>query len=178
MPASKNDERIENDLPTWDVEKYLKADGFYLIQGRRGSGKTSYSEVILQLDPKINECIIICMAGSEKVKANWEKSIPKLQIIDPDLEYLKNVIKIQNIHTKKYAARGKPLPTYLHVNLILDDVALYSAFTKSTIFEELAASSRNLGMRIFVLAQYWSQVFFFCFFDFFFFWFAWFFDFP
>ncbi len=160
MPAKqkKLEEEIVGDLKEWNVAEKLKTDGFYLFLGDRGSGKTTYTEVILQKDPFINQAIIVVMCGSAKVKANWCKSAPKLQVIDPDIQYLRNMIKTQNAHTERYLDMGLALPPHLYVNLILDDFALFKKLMNDDVMQELAASSRNLGMRIMILCQYLKQV--------------------
>ena len=146
------------ELEYWDVPKRLNPDGFYLVLGDRGKGKTSNTEYIMQLDLRINESIVVCMCGSAKVKANWRQSVARIHVVDPSVDYLRTMIKIQNMHTDKYTDLGLPLPYHLHVDLVLDDVALYAKIMKDDIFQELASSSRNLGMRIYVLCQYLMQV--------------------
>ena len=160
MPPKKKqlEEQIVENLQEWNVPEYLRTDGFYLMLGDRGAGKTTHTEVILQKDPFVNEAIIVAMCGSAKVKANWCKSIPRLQVMDPDLQCLRNMIKVQNAHTERYMQQGLSLPPHLHVNLILDDFALYKNLMKDDVMQELAASSRNLGMRIIILCQYLKQV--------------------
>jgi hypothetical protein len=115
-------------------------------------------ELILQEDPFIKDCPIIVMCGAQKVRANWYRSIPRVHVIDPDIDFLKMMVAQQNEHIKKYADMGQELPSHLYVNLILDDIALSKKIMKSALFSELVAISRNLGMRIVLLAQYLIQV--------------------
>jgi hypothetical protein len=98
------------------------------------------------------------MCGAEKVRANWYRSIPRLFVIDPSVEFLRGLVAQQNEHIKKYTDMGQELPPHLYVNLILDDIALFDDIMSDKTFAEIVAISRNLGIRMVILAQYLMQI--------------------
>jgi hypothetical protein len=144
-------------LQPWPIKNFRR-DGFFLFLGRRGAGKTTAMELLLQLDPYAKDSIHIAMCGSAKVKSFWSKRIPRLYCVEPNIPYIRHIISMQNQHIERYEQLGLPLPDHLHVNFILDDIALYQKIMKDPIFTELSGGSRQLWMRISFLAQYLHQV--------------------
>ena len=158
MPPILSKTEHVQELRTWHVPTSLLKDGIYCLLGDRGAGKTTYTEIIFQQDEHKNEAIFVCMCGAEAVKANWHRSIPKIHVIDPDIDFLKDMVLTQNLHIKRWLEMGLPLPNRLYVNLILDDIALFASIMNDATFGQIVAISRNLGMRIIVLAQYLYQI--------------------
>lgn len=145
------------DVNTYDWSK-LPACGFFEVLGKRGTGKTSWTQYILQFSPIRNSGNFIVMGGSETAKSSWSKVVHPIFVIDPDLKYLENLRDTQNEIVRKYQKSGEPFPTANQVTLVLDDVSSNKKLMRSQILSYLASNSRHLQMSIYILAQYHCQI--------------------
>jgi hypothetical protein len=145
------------DVNSYDWNK-LPPCGFFEVLGKRGTGKTSWTQYILQSSPIRNTGNFIVMAGSETAKNSWSKIVHPLFVVDPDLKYLENLRDTQNELVRKYQKLGEPFPLSNQVTLILDDVSSNKKLMRSQILSYLASNSRHLQMSIYILAQYHCQI--------------------
>lgn len=145
-----------------DVSEYkwasLPSCGFFEVLGKRGTGKTSWTQYILQSSPSRDTGNFIVMGGSETAKNSWSKIVHPIFIIDPDLKYLENLRDTQNELVRKYQKSGEPFPPAHQITLVLDDVSSNKKLMRSQILSYLASNSRHLQMSIYVLAQYHCQI--------------------
>ena len=136
--------------------KHLPLSGFFLILGKRGTGKSTYASYVLQFSPVKSTGLFCVMCGSVSVKQAWAPIIPKLFLIDPSVAYLHSLRVQQEAHISKYGEHG--LPDRYKVTLVLDDVASSKLIMRSKELQYLASNSRHLGITIVILAQYLYQV--------------------
>lgn len=136
--------------------KSLKKSGFFLVLGRRGRGKTTWSKYIGGRMTDIQEGTAIVMVGSERVRESWSDSVPSLYIVDKSEEYLSMLCTGQDGHIKKYGK--KAFPKRHHVYIFFDDCASDRKFMTSKVVKYLASNSRQLEITCFWLAQYIFQV--------------------
>ena len=145
-----------------DVNEYgwdkLPDCGFFEVLGKRGTGKTSWTQYILQHSPTRDTGNFIVMAGSETAKSSWSKIVHPIFCVDPDLKYLENLRDTQNELVRKYHKSGKPFPVVHQITLVLDDVSSNKKLMRSPVLAYLASNSRHLQMSIYVLAQYHCQI--------------------
>jgi hypothetical protein len=148
-------ELVDVNAYNWDT---LPACGFFEVLGKRGTGKTTWTQYILQSSPTRNTGNFIVMAGSETAKSSWSKIVHPIFVVDPDLKYLENLRDTQNTIVRKYQKSGEPFPSDRKITLVLDDVSSNKKLMRSQILSYLASNSRHLEMSIFVLAQYHCQI--------------------
>jgi hypothetical protein len=145
------------DVKAYDWET-LPDCGFFEVLGKRGTGKTTWTQYILQSSPTRETGNFIVMAGSETAKSTWSKIVHPIFVVDPDINYLENLRDTQNDLVRKYTKSGGPFPSERKITLILDDVSSNKKLMRSQIMSYLASNSRHLQMSIFVLAQYHCQI--------------------
>ena len=130
----------------------LPSFGFFLIIGKRGTGKSTYANYALQHSPVKSTGLFCVMCGSISVKQAWSNVIPKLFLVDPGVEYLHTLRLEQEKHVSKYGEHN--LPDEHKVTLVLDDIAASKSIMRSKELQYLASNSRHLGLTILILAQY------------------------
>jgi len=136
----------------------LPACGFFEVLGKRGTGKTSWTQHILQFSPLKPTGAFVVIAGSETAKDSWSKIVPSLFVNDPDLVQLERIKSIQNSHVRAAQKSGTPFPPECQLTLVFDDVSSNKKLMRSPILAYLASNSRHLQMSIFILAQYHCQI--------------------
>jgi hypothetical protein len=145
-----------------DVRSYdwnnLPACGFFEILGKRGTGKTSWTQYILQYSPNRVSGVFVIMAGSETAKQSWSKIVHPIFVVDPSLEYLEVLKDTQNNLVRHYQKNNEVYPDEKKITLVLDDVSSNKKLMRSQILSYLASNSRHLQMSIFILAQYHCQI--------------------
>lgn len=139
------------DISSYDFSK-MKVNGFFLVLGKRGTGKSTYTSYALQFSRYRTTGVFTVMCGNVSVKQNWAKSIPKLFCVDANVEYFTRLRQEQEKQIAKYGE--EKLPDKHRVTLILDDVASSKHIMRSKELMSLASDSRHLGITIFMLAQY------------------------
>jgi len=145
------------DVQPYDFSKLPKS-GFYLMLGRRGRGKTTWSQYILQQLLYAQEGIIVIMVGSERVRQSWARIAPRLFVVDISTDYILKLCNDQDRKIEKYKSLGVPFPARHHVTFVLDDTASNRKFQKSQAMQYVASNSRQLEITTFVLAQYLFQI--------------------
>ena len=145
------------DVNAYDWNK-LPACGFFEVLGKRGTGKTSWTQYILQSSPTRHTGNFIVMAGSETAKMSWSEIVHPIFCLDPDIPYLESLRDTQNELVRKYQKSGKPFPTANQVTLVFDDLSSNKKLMRSQIMTYLASNSRHLQMSIYILAQYHCQI--------------------
>lgn len=145
-----------------DVNAYnwatLPDCGFFEVLGKRGTGKTTWTQFILQSSPTQATGNFIVMAGSETAKKTWSNIVHPIFVVDPDLKYLESLRDTQNEVVRKHQKNDTPFPDNRKITLVLDDVSSNKKLMRSQILSYLASNSRHLQMSIFVLAQYHCQI--------------------
>jgi hypothetical protein len=144
------------DLVDFDFSS-LPTTGFFEVVGKRGTGKTTWIQHILQSSPMRNNGLFVVIAGSEMVKISWSKIIHPMYIIEGSsgIQYLETLKQHQNSCIREF---GNDYPDSFHVTIIFDDVAADKRLMNSSVLKYLASNSRHLHMSIYILAQYHMQI--------------------
>lgn len=145
------------DISTFDW-RTLPACGFFEVLGKRGTGKTTWTQYVLQHSKYRDTGIFIVVAGSETAKHSWSGLVHPIFVVDPNTTYLEQLRDTQNEKVRHYQSLDEPFPDDYHVTLILDDVASNKKLMRSQIISYLASNSRHLQMSVFILAQYHCQI--------------------
>ena len=145
-----------------DVRPYdwtsLPACGFFEVLGKRGTGKTTWAQFILQSSPTRSSGIFIVMAGSETAKRSWSEIVHPIFVVDASTRYLETLRDTQNEKVRQHRKQGTEFPDAMRVTLVLDDVSFHKKLMRSQILAYLASNSRHLQMSVFILAQYHCQI--------------------
>jgi hypothetical protein len=154
----KTDDYVEIiDLKRFEF-KDVPSTSLCMILGKRGTGKSSLCQYIIQCSPQCSSGIFVVMCGSETVKDSWSKSIHPLFIQDPSVQYLNTFKDQRNGLVREYRRMKQDIPDYEHCTLVLDDIASIRNVMRSPVISYLASNSRHLKTSIFVLAQYACQI--------------------
>ena len=148
-------------LHDFDFEKNLKGkNGFYMILGKRNTGKTTWCRYINQFIPASIEGIVVLITMNERIKQSWSKYIPKLFIFQPeDADILSKVEKCMNNAIKSIERKSKSSNTdRLRLTFILDDVGHETKVMNHNGLKGLAAMGRHINITVFILAQFIYQV--------------------
>jgi hypothetical protein len=146
-----------------DIQAYdwnnLPSCGFFEVLGKRGTGKTTWTQYIQQFSGSKDTGVFIVMGGSETVKEAWSSIVHPIFIVDPNITYLETLKDTQNEVVRKHQKSGnKVFPPEHHITLILDDVSSNKKLMRSQIISYFASNSRHLHMSIYILAQYHCQI--------------------
>jgi hypothetical protein len=146
-----------------DVQPYdwhrLPSCGFFEVLGKRGTGKTTWTQYLQQFSASKDTGMFIVMAGSETVKEAWSTLVHPIFIVDPNIKYLETLKDTQNEVVRRHQKSGnKIFPPEQHITLIMDDVSSNKKLMRSHILSYFASNSRHLHMSIFILAQYHCQI--------------------
>jgi len=158
-------------LPPYDY-KTLSATGLYLLLGKRGAHKTTWCELIQQKNPFSQKATFVVFCGNARTAAKWRGCTAKLFVHSPEdyrnrpeVEFesdyiceMRSILREQDRQIAYFEARGMPLPIEHHVNIILDDVALYKKIMRDPFITEISGGSRNLGAAFWFLAQFLYQI--------------------
>lgn len=133
--------------------------GFFEILGKRGTGKTTWTQYLLQHSHTKNNGMFTLIAGSETVQQAWSDLIHPMYIVGLDMAegHMMRIKNNQNERIRKLSPTEME-STDNHITLILDDVASNKPIMRSKILSYLASNSRHLHMSIYILAQYHCQV--------------------
>lgn len=148
-------------LHDFDFEKNLKGkNGFYMILGKRNTGKTTWCRYINQFIPASKEGVVVLITMNERIKKSWSKFIPKLFIFQPeDADILSKVGKCMNNAIKSIEKKSKSSNTdRLRLTFILDDVGHETKVMNHNGLKGLAAMGRHINITVFILAQFIYQV--------------------
>lgn len=154
------------DLTRFDFST-LPDTGFFEILGKRGTGKTTWTQYITQFSPHKDTGTFIVIVGSESVRRSWESLVAKAFVIDVD-DGVNQLERIKRTQSKLQRDRDNqsddntsvltPSHPAEHLTLIMDDVASNNEIMRSNALRYLASNSRHLNMCIFILAQYHVQI--------------------
>jgi hypothetical protein len=147
---------------TIDIKQYdfstIPQTGFIEILGKRGTGKTTWTQYILTQSPSKDQGLFIVIGGSETVKESWSQFIHPLYVHDASIEYLERLRDQRNARIRHFQRLRRAFPTSEHVTLVFDDIASNKKIMRSPILGYLASNSRHLHMSIIILAQYHCQI--------------------
>ena len=158
--TSANNNKSRNivvDILPFDFEN-VPDNGFHLVVGKRGQGKSFLTKYLASHWPYRNEGICIVIAGSANVKADWSSCVAPLYIHDINEDIVQNLIEDQNRLVQKYKDLKVPFPNHHKKLLVIDDAASDVKFMKSAAFRYLASNSRHLQLTVYTLAQYLRQI--------------------
>lgn len=147
-----------------DVSSYdwstLPDCGFFEVLGKRGTGKTTWTQHMLQSSRFKDTGMFVAMTGSEVAKRTWSSVIHPIFVVEPSIAYLETLRDAQNtcVRDHENSDTDAPFDDACHVTLILDDVSSNKKLMRSQILAYLASNSRHLQMSIFILVQYHCQL--------------------
>lgn len=145
-----------------DIRPYCWAKlppcGFFEVLGKRGTGKTTWTQFILQFSPTQTTGMFVVIAGSETAKNSWSQIVHPVYIHDPDIARLESIRDTQNALVRIHNKANTPFPDAMKLTLIFDDVSSNKKLMRSNILAYLASNSRHLQMSIYILAQYHCQI--------------------
>lgn len=144
------------DIDRFDYSK-LPPYGFIEVLGKRGTGKTTWTQYILQHTKSADTGLFSLIAGSETVRNAWSTLIHPMYIVGVDMA-ISHLERIRDNQNTLIRTKSKAEMEPFHMTLVLDDVASNRKIMRSPILAYLASNSRHLHMTIIILVQYHCQV--------------------
>lgn len=150
-----------------DLQQFNFADlyckfGFYLLLGRRNTGKTTWCRYINRFLRTTEEGVVIVVVDNVKIKYQWSEFVPITHIYTAaEFDALEYVQQVQNsVHhsLQRHALNADGSLQYkLGVTIILDDLGAHPKIMNSRILKNLAATGRHIHTNIFLLLQHLKQ---------------------
>jgi len=151
--SANNKDTIHEECDEFIFEEEIEEYGYYLILGRRRSGKTTYMRHISQHLPVSFTAQHIVIAGAENIKEAWSELVHAYYIHDPTPTILDTIIDEQNRRVKECRLAGIPFPKEWEVVLWIDDCGTYREFMQSKQMRKISSNGRQYKMYVFTSIQ-------------------------
>ena len=156
-----------HDLDEFDFATQILEYGYYLVLGKRRSGKTTMSRLISQHTARHKTAQHIVIAGNENIKEDWAEIVHPFYIhegysidgktkdasADIAISALDQIIKEQQRRVRECKILGVPFPEEWKVILFIDDCGTIKKFMHSAQMKWLASNGRQIKADIFVIIQ-------------------------
>jgi hypothetical protein len=126
-------------------------NSFNLIQGKRGTGKTTFACYVAKNSRNKDTSVFYVIAGSAKVAARWSRIVHPSCIMEPSVAWLEQLIADCNVLVKKY---GDHIPKCAYMELFIDDCGPLEWFMGSHALKWLACNGRQFPLKIWIILQY------------------------
>jgi len=160
VPSGDLDSDDQIRLESFDFDRLNNKNGFYLLLGKRNTGKTTWCRFINQHIQASRDGFVVLITQNERLKENWSHHIPKLFIFQPeDADIMKSIHVCMNNAIKSCERRGiDSQDNRLRLTFILDDVGSENKVMNNLGLKSLAANGRHINVTVFILAQFLYQV--------------------
>lgn len=151
------------DLQEFDFRRELGDKfGFYLLLGKRNTGKTTWCRYINRFLRSAEEGVVIVIVDNVKIKHVWAQYVPITHIFTAaEFEVLDHIQTVQNSVYHSLQKRGldeqDDVRYKLSVTIILDDLGAHSKIMNSHALKNLAATGRHIHTNVFLLLQHLKQ---------------------
>lgn len=136
--------------------QHLESNAAIGILGKRRTGKTTFTQYILQY---MNIEKIMILSGNRDNAIEWSQIVHPNYIFRVDvLKQLKRTIKYQSKIVAKYRKLRIPLPKEYLLHVVVDDLASRRTFMMHPIMQDLMCNGRHYGMTVIILLQYLNQL--------------------
>lgn len=134
--------------------------GFYLLLGKRGTGKTTWCRWLNRFVGTSVHGMVIVIVDNEMLKAYWSKYVP-IAYIYTAAEFAVLDILQKVLNSVVYSMRKHGVPeqyqTQLGLTIILDDLGSHSNIMNCKQLKKLASTGRHILANVFMLSQYLFQ---------------------
>ncbi len=165
MPKLQEEQRY--DIEEFDFKTQLEEFGYYLILGKRRSGKTTLARLMSQVVERTMLAQHIVIAGNANIKKNWAEVVHPFWIkegytLDPKekggsagkaIRILADIIRTQNERVEACDAKGVPFPEEWKVKLWIDDCGTMKKFMHSEEMKWLVSNGRQIKIDVFLIIQ-------------------------
>lgn len=142
----------------FDFESDLKDNGFVIIFGKRGSGKTSLTRVLTQLVPNAFRVQWVFFVGTEEVKKLYSSISHPYYVREPTKTAFKEILELQKWKVEICEAYHVPFPIEWELHIVCDDCAAYEWFMRNAQVKEIASNGRNCHITFYALIQKFEQL--------------------
>jgi len=156
MPSKRQTE-VDEEIEEFDFSTQLHEHGFYLVFGKRRSGKTTMMRLISQHTPFRSKYQHVVIAGNEGIKELWAEIVHPYWIHDCSISALRAIIREQQRRIRECKLAKVAFPEEWEVVLIIDDCGTYHDFMHCAEMKWLADNGRNSRLTVFLLVQKLTQ---------------------
>ena len=159
MPPRKNDALMEMEMTEWDFTTRMPENFFYLVFGKRRSGKTTMMRLISQVLPFAFTYQHVVIAGSVAIRKLWAKIVHDFYIHDgsDETNILRVIIDEMQRRCRVCEHYNVPFPPEWELALYIDDCGSYAKFMHSKEMNWIASQGRNSHITIFIMVQKLTQ---------------------
>lgn len=148
---------IEEGIEEFDFGSQLTPHGFFLVYGKRGSGKTVMMRLITQHTPFRNKYHHIVIAGSEEIRDLWSDIVHPINVHPPSLRFLKQIVAKQQERIRECKLLGIDFPEEWEIVIIMDDCGDEEDFMHSPTMKWIGSAGRHSHITVFCLVQKLTQ---------------------
>lgn len=162
-PGSFLMEHAPLNLREFDFRRELgEKFGFYLLLGKRNTGKTTWCRYVNRFLRSAEEGIVVVVVDNVKLKHAWSRYVPVTHIYTAaEFQVVEHIQDVQNsvYHTlQKHGLHEDADVRYkMSVTIILDDLGAHHKIMNSHALKNLAATGRHINANVFMLLQHLKQ---------------------
>ncbi len=156
-----------HELDEFDFATQLLEYGYYLVLGKRRSGKTTMARLVSQHTARHKTAQHVVIAGNENIKEQWAEIVHPIYIhdgfsidgktkdasSDVAIAALDQIIKEQQRRVRECSILKVPFPEEWKVILFIDDCGTMKKFMHSPQMKWLASNGRQIKTDIFIIIQ-------------------------
>ena len=142
----------------FDFAEDLKENGFMIVHGTRGRGKTTLVRLFTQLMPWSFTSQFIFFVGTESVKEGWTAVSHPFYVRDPVDGALEELLQIQRDKVQICKYYKIPFPPEWELVIVVDDCGSFPKFLRSKMLPIVASNGRNEHITFIALIQKLTQL--------------------
>lgn len=142
----------------FDFKEDLKENGFMIVHGTRGRGKTTLVRLFTQLMPWSFTAQFVFFVGTPAVKEQWCAVSHPFYVRDPVEGALEELLQIQQEKVQICQYYNIPFPPEWELVIIVDDCGGYPKFLRGKVVPTFASNGRNEHVTFISLIQKLTQM--------------------
>lgn len=142
----------------FDFARELQDNGFNVVFGKRGSGKTSLTRCLTQHVPNAFAVQWIFFIGTEEVKKLYRSISHPYYVRDPTKEAFDELLMLQKWKVQVCEQFNIPFPVEWELHIVCDDCGAFAWFLRSKAVQEIASNGRNAHITFYAIIQKYEQL--------------------
>lgn len=142
----------------FDFQSDVKDNGFMVVFGTRGRGKTTLTRIFTQLMPWSFTAQFVFFVGTEQVKEYWTAVSHPFYVRDPEPKAFEELLQIQREKVQICKLYNIPFPPEWELVIVVDDCGSFPWFLRNDVLKVIASNGRNEHITFVALIQEWTQL--------------------